>query len=358
MTDNVFIIAEAGVNHNGDLEAAIELVNVASECGADAVKFQTFKTDRLTTKRAATCDYQEKATDGLQSQQDMLRKLELTENEFILLAKHCQNKNIEFMSTGFDIESLDFLIRETKIKRIKIPSGEMVNPFLLLHAARSGLPIILSTGMADINEIKLSLGVLVYGLLNQSGIPTQKEAITLCQTDEGLEAIRTSITILHCTSEYPAPMNEVNLRAMNGIADIFNTQIGFSDHTEGVSASIGAAALGAHVIEKHFTLDKSLPGPDHKASLSPNELKQLVEGIRDIEKALGTANKEPTNKESNNKTAIRGSLVAKTNISEGDVFTEENLTVKRPGDGLHPMSYLDLNGKVATKNYKIDSQIG
>ncbi|MTI11390.1 N-acetylneuraminate synthase [Curvivirga aplysinae] len=357
MSKNVYIIAEAGVNHNGELSRAFDLVDIAAETGADAVKFQTFKADELTTQRAETCDYQRSATKGAVSQQDMLRALELSEEEFCMLAEHCAKKNIEFMSTGFDIKSLDFLTSKTKIKRVKIPSGEMVNPFLLLHAARTNLPIIISTGLASLEEVKLSIGVISYGLAHPHSIPTREEALEQLESKQNYDLLREKITILHCTSAYPAPMSDINLNAIRTLHDEFELDIGFSDHSQGINASLGAVAVGAKVIEKHFTLDKNLPGPDHKASLSPKELNELVSGIRDIERALGSGQKQPSSSESKNKLAVRGSLVASCKISKDEILTEENLTAKRPGDGLHPMAFLDLNGQKASKQYDPDDLI-
>lgn len=357
MTEKTFIIAEAGVNHNGDVDKAIALIDLANKSGADSVKFQSFNTDRLTTKRAATCNYQKTALNGTESQQDMLRKLELNESQFTELSDHCKACDIEFMSTAFDVQYLDFLLEKIGIKRIKIPSGEMMNPFLLLHAARSGLPIIMSTGIGTLDEIRLSLGVLAFGFSNPKGVPTAKLAQETFSSPEGAKVIQEKVTILHCTSNYPAKIGDINLKAMQTIKQEYGTNIGLSDHSEGTIISVGAVALGASVIEKHFTLDKEMEGPDHKASLSPNELNELVIGIRNMELALGNGIKEPTSDELANKTAIRGSLVALKDIALGDKFSIDNLTAKRPGDGLNPMELLDLHGKTAKKEYQFDDQI-
>ena len=352
-----FVIAEAGVNHNGDLDKAFALIDLAAECGADAVKFQTFRAERLATSRARTCSYQRTGAAHSESQQDMLRRLELDENAFRQLSRHCTDRGIEFMSTAFDPESLEFLVRETGLKRIKIPSGEMVNPILLCHAARSGLPMVLSTGLATLDEVEMALAVLAHGMVTPDGLPTRSEAFDAFRSDAGQAALAARVTVLHCVSDYPAPAADCNLRALRTMRDAFGIPVGFSDHSEGIAVSLAAVALGATVLEKHYTLDKSLPGPDHRASLDPGELRSLIDGIRIVRQSLGDGVKAPRPSEVENRTAIRGSLVAATPIAAGTPISLENVTVKRPGDGLEPMALLELLGRPARKNYDVDEQI-
>ncbi|WP_298332973.1 N-acetylneuraminate synthase [Asticcacaulis sp.] len=357
MTTPCFIIAEAGVNHDGSPARALELAEAARTCGADAVKYQTFRTDRLTTRRAATCAYQETATGGQQSQQDMLRALELPDAVFRHLARHCQSIGIEFMSTAFDPDSLDFLVSETGIRRVKIPSGELVNPLLLLRAARTGLPVILSTGMATLDEVAMALGVLAHGLLGLPGLPRAADAAAAANSPEGAALLAQRITLLHCVSDYPAPPQDSNLRALATLRNRFTLPVGLSDHTEGTCVAVAAVALGAVVLEKHFTLDQSLPGPDHRASLDVAGLARLVEEARIVESALGDGVKAPRPSEVGNIAAIRGSLVATRNIRAGDRLDDSNITVKRPGDGLPPMRLLDLAGSIADRDFAPDEQI-
>lgn len=357
MTPATFIIAEAGVNHDGDPGRALALADAARDCGADAVKYQTFRADRLTTSRAATCAYQERATGGERSQRDMLRALELPDAEFRRLADHCRIIGIEFMSTAFDPDSLDFLVAETGIRRVKIPSGEMINPLLLLKAARTGLPIILSTGMATLAEVELALGVLAHGLLKQPGLPTMAAAAAAAADPQGRTLLQQRVTLLHCVSDYPAPPEDTNLRAMATLRDRFELPVGLSDHTEGTCVAVAAVALGAAVLEKHFTLDRGLPGPDHRASLDVAGLASLVEQSRIVERALGDGQKQPRPSEQRNITAVRGSLVAARPIRTGETFDAVNVTVKRPGDGLAPMRLLDLAGQPSPWDFAPDEQI-
>jgi N,N'-diacetyllegionaminate synthase len=327
------IIAEAGVNHNGDLQMARRLVDVAAEAGADFVKFQTFKADRLVTRQAAKADYQRQLTADDDSQYDMIRRLELTPEMHVELIGHCASQGIRFLSTGFDIESLD-LLAGFDMPIFKVPSGEITNLPYLQHVGRLGKPVILSTGMADMAEIRAALEAL-------------EEAGTS----------RQAITVLHCNTEYPTPMRDVNLRAMLGIRDAFGVQVGYSDHTAGIEVSLAAVALGATVIEKHFTLDRQLPGPDHQASLEPDELKALVTGIRNIELALGDGVKRPSPSEAKNIPIVRKSLVAVRSIREGEPFTRENLGVKRPGTGVSPMRLEEVLGRFAKRDFQPDELI-
>jgi len=333
MTQRVLIIAEAGVNHNGDLDMAKKLIDIAAEAGADLVKFQTFCADRLVTHAAKKADYQTRATAIDESQYDMLRRLELTSEMHQELIIHCVGWNIGFFSTGFDIESVDLLVSLGQ-NQFKIPSGEISNLPFLRHIGRLGKPVILSTGMATLGDIEAAIDVL-----EQSGTP------------------RSNITVLHCTTEYPTPMAEVNLRAMQSIHKAFGVEVGYSDHTPGIEVAIAAVALGATVIEKHFTLDRNLPGPDHKASLEPHELKAMVTAIRNIEIALGDGIKRLTPSEVKNKPIARKSLVAIQVIKAGELFTELNISAKRPGTGISPMRWNEVLGKKARRDFVIDELI-
>jgi len=334
MNNKVLIIAEAGVNHNGSIEIGKKLIDVAAEAGADFVKFQTFKAEKLVSKDAKKAEYQTiNINNEDYSQYNMLKKLELSESMHEELIAHAAHKGIQFLSTGFDEDSIDYLDK-LGLPFFKIPSGEITNKPYLKHIARKGKPVIMSTGMADLNEIKEALDVLTTGGLHLN-----------------------QITILHCTTEYPAPIHEVNLLAMKTIANEFNIKVGYSDHTEGIEIPMAAVALGATVIEKHFTLNKNMEGPDHKASLEPNELKNMVIGIRNIELAMGNGIKSPSPSEIKNKVAARKSIVASQTIKSGEVFSSENLAVKRPGNGLSPMLWDQVLGVVSKKDYKPDDQI-
>ncbi|MFZ3218899.1 MAG: N-acetylneuraminate synthase [Rhodoferax sp.] len=327
------IIAEAGVNHNGDLELARRLIDVAAEAGADYVKFQTFRADRLVTRAAVKAEYQKQNSGAAESQYEMLRRLELTPEMHVDLIKHCKLRGIRFLSTGFDIESLD-LLAGFGIELFKIPSGEITNRPYLQHIGGMGKPIILSTGMADLAEIGAALAVL-----EQAGTPRQQ------------------ITVLHCNTEYPTPMVDVNLRAMHTVRDAFGVQVGYSDHTAGIEIPVAAVALGATVIEKHFTLDRNLPGPDHKASLEPGELRAMVAAIRNVELAMGDGLKRPSPSEAKNIAIARKSLVAACPIRVGERFTQANLAVKRPGTGLSPMRLNEVLGRVASRDFQPDELI-
>ena len=329
----ILIIAEAGVNHNGDLDLAHQLIDVAAQAGADMVKFQTFSADRLVTTHAGKAEYQIKATGADESQHAMIRRLELTRDMHVELIAHCHSRGIQFFSTGFDMESIDMLM-ELGLDRFKIPSGEINNLPYLRHIGRYGKPVILSTGMAILGEIESALDVLV-----RAGVP------------------RNCITVLHCNTEYPTPMNDVNLRAMLSIRDAFGVAIGYSDHTSGIEVPIAAAALGATVIEKHFTLDRNLPGPDHAASLEPNELTAMVSAIRNIEAALGDGVKRPSISETKNKPIARKSLVAACTIRSGEIFSETNVATKRPGTGLSPMRWDEVLGRKAPRDFERDDLI-
>lgn len=333
MTPKVLIIAEAGVNHNGDLLMAKQLIDAAAVAGADLVKFQTFQADRLAAPSAEKAAYQILTTDGCESQNEMLRRLELSAGMHSDLIRHCAFRNIGFLSTGFDNESVDLLIGLGQ-NLLKIPSGEITNLPYLRHAGRLGKPLILSTGMAAMEEI----GEAIHAL-EKAGTP------------------RTRIIVLHCTTEYPAPMGDVNLRAMLAIRDTFGVAVGYSDHTLGIEVAVAAVALGATVIEKHFTLDRSLSGPDHKASLVPEELKEMVTAIRNIECAMGDGIKRVMPSEAKNLPVARKSIVASRSIMAGEVFGPENLATKRPGTGISPMRWDEIIGQIATRNYAADELI-
>lgn len=327
----VFIIAEAGVNHNGDLELAKKLVDAAVEAGADVVKFQTFKAEKLVCKNAEKADYQKETTDTSESQFEMLKKLELTEEMHTQLLSYCKEKGILFLSTPFDVESVDYLTG-LGMDIMKIPSGEITNYPYLRKVAQTGKKIILSTGMSDIEEVKAAVAVLKeYGSKD--------------------------IAVLHCNTEYPTPYADVNLNAMLVLRDELGIEIGYSDHTQGIEIPIAAVAMGAKIIEKHFTLDKTMDGPDHKASLEPHELKEMVSAIRNVEAALGDGVKVPSVSEQKNIAIARKSIVAKCRIEKGQIFTEENLTTKRPGTGISPMKWNDIIGTIAQRSYNEDELI-
>ncbi|AJC88749.1 N-acetylneuraminate synthase [Campylobacter lari] len=327
------IIAEAGVNHNGDMNLAKKLIEVASEAGVDYVKFQTFRTEFCISKNAQKAEYQLKTTPHEESQFDMIKKLELSKQDHEILIEHCKKCNIKFLSTAFDLESIDLLV-ELGVEIFKIPSGEITNLPYLKKIAKLNKNIILSTGMASLGEIEMALDIL---------------------TDNGTQ--RNKITILHCNSEYPTPFKDVNLKAMQTIKEAFKLPVGYSDHTLGVIIPIAAVAMGACVIEKHFTLDKNMQGPDHLASLNPDELKTMVQSIRELEQALGNGIKKPSESETKNINIGRKSLVAASPIKKGDFFTEKNLGVKRPGNGISPMEWDNIIGKVAEKNFDVDELI-
>ncbi|MCF8482110.1 MAG: N-acetylneuraminate synthase [Rhodospirillum sp.] len=349
-----FIIAEAGVNHNGDLQRGLALVDAAAEAGADSVKFQTFRADKIVSAGAGRAPYQERAIGG-GDQLSMLRSLELSDVDHGVLAERCRERGILFMSTPFDREDIPMLAN-LGMDRIKIPSGELVNPLLLLDAARSGLPIILSTGMATLAEVGTALDLLAFGLTGGE-TPSLAAIKGVRETPKGFEALRQKVTLLHCTSEYPAAPETINLRAMDTLSEAFGVPVGLSDHSEGIAIPIAAAARGARVIEKHFTLDRGLPGPDHQASLEPGELKEMVTSIRSVVLALGPGGKTPTPGELNTATFARRSVVAARALVRGEVFDASSLTLKRPGTGLSPMVYWDLLGKTASRDYEAHEMI-
>ncbi len=333
MENKVFIIAEAGVNHNGSIDLAKKLIDVASESGADAVKFQTFKTELNISKNAPKANYQKVTTDCNESQYEMIEGLELDEDAHKELFSYCAKKNIMFLSTPFDHYSID-LLNNMGLEILKIPSGEITNLPYLRHIGKLNKKIILSTGMANISEIENALNLLI-----EAG--TKKN----------------NITILHANTEYPSPMEDINLRAMITIGNTFDVLYGYSDHTLGIEVAIAAVALGASCIEKHFTLDKAMKGPDHKASIEPYELKAMVKAIRNIQVALGSDIKKPSKSEMVNIQIVRKSIVASENISKGEKFSEKNLAIKRPGNGVSPMKWDEIIGTDATKDYNKDELI-
>jgi len=330
---SVFIIAEAGVNHNGSIELAKKLIDVAVEAGVDAVKFQTFKTENLVSKNAQKAEYQKETTDAKESQFDMIKKLELDVDTHYELISYCNSKNIMFLSTPFDLDSID-LLNKLELPIFKIPSGEITNLPYLRKIGALKKQVILSTGMADIGEIEDALDILI-------GAGTSKD----------------KITVLHANTMYPTPYQDVNLRAMVTIGNTFDVAFGYSDHTLGIEVDIASVAMGATVIEKHFTLDNSMEGPDHKASLEPYELKAMVKAIRNIEKALGSKVKKPSKSEIPNIKIARKSIVASCNIKKGEEFSEDNLAIKRPSTGINPMRWNEVIGTVATKDYIEDELI-
>lgn len=352
-----YIIAEAGVNHNGSIELAKKLVDVAKLAGADAVKFQTFKVENIVTKSAQQANYQIENLGEVTSQYEMLKQLELSFDEFLELQQYCKSQNIEFLSTPFDFESVDFLFDELNVSIAKIPSGELTNLPFIHYIATKQKPIILSTGMATINEIHDALAFIAYGLEKSKETVTLQLVNEFYKTQEAKKVLEEYVTILHCTTEYPAPFETINLKAIQQMEREFGLPVGLSDHSEGVSVPIAAVSLGAKVIEKHFTLDRSMEGPDHRASSEPNELKTMVKSIREIELALGTGKKEPSLIELENRNAARKSLVAKKQIKAGEMFTKDNLTVKRPGNGISPKEYWSYLGKISSKSYEKDELI-
>ena len=328
------IVAEAGVNHNGSIELAVQMVDVAAEAGADVIKFQTFKAEEVVSRHTPKADYQKSTTGNSETHLEMAQKLELDDAAHRALYERCQERAIEFLSSPFDLRSLHFLAGDLGVSRIKVASGEITNLPYLRHVGRYAMPVILSTGMATLGEIEGALAVL-----EQAGTPRKR------------------ITVLHCNTEYPTPMSDVNLRAMLTIGEAFGVAVGYSDHTLGIEVPIAAAALGATVIEKHFTLDRTLPGPDHNASLEPDELKSMVAAVRRIEQALGDGVKRPSVSEEKNILIVRRSLVAACDIRVGELFSETNLAVKRPGTGLSPMRWDEVMGREAPRDFAADELI-
>lgn len=353
---STLVIAEAGVNHNGSLPLALELVDAAAAAGADVVKFQTFDPKRLVSSRAPKADYQ-KRNDSHASQLEMLEALQLSESDHDAIVARCKARSILFMSTGFDEISLRFLLDRYDMAGVKIPSGEIVNARLLLEAARSGRHVFLSTGMSTLADIERALGVIAFGIHNPQGGGTRADFEFAYADADQRAALERRVTLLHCTTEYPAPPRHVNLLAMDSMRAAFQLQVGYSDHSRGIAIAIAAVARGATVVEKHFTLDRTLAGPDHAASLLPNELATMIAGIREVDSALGSAIKAPSPGELANRMVARQSLVAARAIRAGELFTEVNLTTKRPGDGVSPLAYWEYVGREAGRSYVAEELI-
>lgn len=356
MTARTLFIAEAGVNHNGSLRLALQLVDAAADAGADVVKFQTFRADKLVTAAAPKAAYQVTNTGESGAQLDMLRRLELSPVDHRTLLARCGQRGIGFMSTAFDVDSLS-LLGTLPVPAIKIPSGDITHAPLLLHAARLGKPLIVSTGMCTLADVEAALGVIAFALTRE-GAPNGRADFEAAWADaSGREALRSRVTLLHCTTQYPAPPEDVHLRAMDTLRQAFGLPVGYSDHTTGIEVAIAAVARGATVIEKHFTLDRNLPGPDHAASLQPDELRQLVAAVRIVEAALGQPHKGPAASEAANRAVARRSIVAARPIAHGEVLSLEAMDFKRPGTGVSPLAAWDLVGRPAPRDLAIDEAI-
>lgn len=356
MSESTFVIAEAGVNHNGSLERAVELIDIAAAARADAVKFQTFKAEKLVTAAAAKADYQVTNMKEGGNQLGMLQALELSLADHDVLVRHCKQRAIRFMSTAFDADSLAHLAT-LDMPAVKLPSGDITCAPLLLQAARLRVPLIVSTGMCTIAEIEDALGVLAFGFTQDRTPLGRTDFLAAWCSADGRAALARHVTLLHCVTQYPAPPEAVNLRAMATMAAAFGLPVGYSDHTLGIEVALAAVALGATVIEKHFTLDRSLPGPDHAASLEPAELTQMVASIRNIERALGTSIKAPAGAEMANRAVARRSVVAAHPIRQGDVFSAASFEMKRPGSGISPLDAWGLIGRTAGRDFATDELI-
>jgi N-acetylneuraminate synthase len=352
----VTVIAEAGVNHNGSLSRALDLVDIACDAGADVVKFQTFRSEKLVSRTATKAEYQRVTTGTAESQFEMLKKLELSAGDHRKILERCRTRGIEFMSSPFDEESLTFLVRELAVARLKLGSGEITNAPLLLTAARSGRAVILSTGMSTLIDVERALGVLAFGYTS-SAKPSLLAFAEAFASTAGQAALQRNVTLLHCTTEYPARFDEVNLRAMDTMRTAFALPVGFSDHTPGIAMPIAAAARHAVIIEKHFTTDKHLPGPDHRASLAPDELREMVAAVRAVESAIGSGVKIPAPSELQNIPVARRSLTTLAAVRAGQPFTTENLGVKRPGTGRSPYELWDWLGRPAERDFDSDETI-
>ncbi len=354
----VFIIAEAGVNHGGDIGLAKQLIDIAAEAGADAVKFQTFRTSELLSRASPKAEYQKRTSDPLETSFDMIQRLELTEADHETLLAHSKARGITFLSTPFDLSSLRLLTVRLGLRIVKIPSGEITNAPFLLAVARVAERVILSTGMSGLAEVEQALGVLAFGFTAAPDVPPQRgDFMQAFSSEAGRRSLRERVTILHCTTEYPAPFVEVNLRAMDTLAAAFGLPVGYSDHTQGIHVTLAAVARGACVIEKHFTADRTLPGPDHAASIEPDELQALVRQVRDIEQALGDGIKRATPSETKSIAVVRKSLVAVRPILSGEVFSAENVTCKRPATGTSPFEYWRVIGRTARRDYAPDEAL-
>lgn len=354
-SEKVCIIAEAGVNHNGSPARALAMVDAAKDAGADVVKFQTFRAELVARADAPKAAYQEAATGG-GSQLDMLRRYELSAADHERIAARCREVGIEFLSTPGDRESVALLVG-LGVSRIKIPSGEITNWPLIHRIASTGKPVLMSTGMATIPEIRGALSVFLMGALRPGATPDGRDFARVYESAEGRNCLKERVTLLHCTTQYPTLPADVNLRAVDTLREEFGLPAGYSDHTEGIAVAVAAAARGAAVIEKHFTLDRNLEGPDHRASIEPGELAALVESVRSVERALGSGRKGPAPGETENIAIVRKSLTALRGIESGEVFTEDNLGVKRPGDGIPATEYWKYLGRAAGRPYRADERI-
>lgn len=359
MAERTFVIAEAGVNHNGSLALAHDLVRVAVAAGADAVKFQTFDASKLVLADAAQASYQIRNTGSSVSQQEMLRSLQLGADEHLALKKICDSEGIEFMSSPFDPDSVDFLAGEVGVKRLKIPSGEIVNGPLIVRAARTGLPLVISTGMCSLGEVLECLSLIVWAYENSSFGPSSREQLAeIRMRSNWTSPLFNRVSLLQCVTQYPAPASATNLKAIGTLRDTTGLVVGLSDHSLGRHIAVASIAAGARIVEKHFTLSRSMPGPDHIASLEPDEIKDMILEIRDIEAALGDGIKRPNVEELENRTPARGSLVAATAIDTGEPYTAENLTIRRPGNGVAAAEYWNyVNGMKALRAYVANEQI-
>lgn len=356
MNDRTLVIAEAGVNHNGSLDLALQLVDIAAEAGADVVKFQTFRADLLATAGAAKAQYQATNTGEAGSQLEMLRRLELSQADHAALLAQCRARGIGFMSTAFDAPSLQFLAT-LDMPAIKIPSGDITCAPLLLQAARLRRPLIVSTGMSTLADIEQALGAIAFGLLDDAIPRGRADFAAAYASDAGRAALQRHVTLLHCVTQYPAPPAAINLRAMDTMASAFGLPVGYSDHSTGIEIALAAVARGATIIEKHFTLDRALPGPDHAASLEPGELRAMIHAIRNIEVALGSPRKEPAAVEIANLPIARRSLVFARAVLAGDTLRADMLVAKRPATGVSPFELWDLEGRVIARDYAADEAI-
>jgi N-acetylneuraminate synthase len=349
--ESVYIIAEAGVNHNGQRELAFSLVNEAASCGANAIKFQTFDANKLASRSAPKAAYQKETTAASETQLSMLRKLELPQEWHSELQYYARSRDIDFISTAFDVSSLQFLVN-LDVPLLKLPSGELTNSPLVWHFARTGKPLIVSTGMATLSEVEEALAVICHGVQNETEPCGMGEVWKIWSRPQCRRALSGRVTLLHCTSQYPTSLREVNLRAMDTLATCFGLPVGYSDHTQGIEIAVAAVARGAKIIEKHFTLDKSLPGPDHQASLEPSEFKQMTQSIRGVEQALGDGAKYPQESEWDTRTAARQQIILARNVRAGQIIVREDLTTARTGQGLPPARLWELVGKVAIHDYE------
>lgn len=351
--NNCFVIAEAGVNHNGSVDLALQLIDAAKDAGADAVKFQTFLPELLVVPDASKAEYQITNTGSKETQQQMLQSLVLSEDDFIKLNDYAAKRKIKFLSTPFDPKSLDFLI-SLKVELLKISSGDITNAPLLLQAAQSQLPIIISSGACTLEDIKNALAVLAFGYQNPNQHPMSfQDCLSLLENKNTWLLLANKVTVLHCTTDYPATLDDINMRAMQTMANEFGLPVGYSDHSQGILVPSIAVACGAKVIEKHFTLDKTMPGPDHSASLEPNELKAMVQQIRDVETILGSPNKMPSARELSNKSLVRRGIYAACEIKAGEKYTTHNLITLRPENGNSPLNIWSYYNKPAERNHKI-----